>query len=252
MIYIQYKKISIPNHDIIYLHLIGDMHVGHKNCDYDLITESLSAIPHEINHRIILMGDLIDCGVKGAVGGSVYDNHTTPSGQLDIIEEIFKEHAGQIDGCVTGNHEWRLFKDSGFDISKEFCKRLDIDYTGFMGVNTYSFNSRAYNICFTHGRAGGTTENALRKVKDLTSICTADIYATGHVHKLAYTSRIMNYVDSRNAKIVQNKQYFVLTGSSLNYEEGYAEQMNLEVASTGFPTILLYGCTNEKQIKMDL
>lgn len=198
------------------------------------------------------MGDLIDCGTKGAVGGSVYDNHMTPSTQLDVIEEVFAEYKDQIDGCVAGNHEWRLFKESGFDISKEFCNRIGIDYTGFIGVNTYSFNSRAYNICFTHGRAGGTTENALRRVKDLTGICVSDIYATGHVHKLAYTSREMNYVDSRNAKVVKNSQYFILTGSSLNYEEGYAEQMNLEVATTGFPTVLLYGCTADKQIKIDL
>ena len=48
----------------------------------------------------------------------------------------------------------------------------------------------------------------------------ADIYCMGHCHHKAYTTRLLKTVDSRNGKIVNTKQYFVLTGQMLDYDDG--------------------------------
>ena len=65
-------------------------------------------IPTLPNHRIILMGDLLDCGVKSAVGASAYEQSLTPNEQLNTICRFFERFKTQIDGCVMGNHEYRL------------------------------------------------------------------------------------------------------------------------------------------------
>ena len=97
-----------------------------------------------------------------------------------------------------------------------------------------------------HGNSGGGVENALRKCKGMANKVTADVYLQGHCHYKASTERIMKYVDSRNGKIVDMKQHFVLTGQMLKYDESYADQANLEISPPGFPTLML--CANEKEV----
>ena len=78
---------------------------------------------------------------------------------------------------------------------------------------------------------------------------TSDVYLMGHCHHNAYTKRIMKYVDSRNEKITDSEQYFVLTGHALQYDDSYADQANLEISVPGFPVIEL-ATTGNKNIKI--
>lgn len=207
-------------------------------------------IPHSPNHRILLMGDLIDVGIKSSIGGSVYDNDRNVSEQIKEIVRLLKPFRGQIDGIVNGNHEWRIYKECGIDISEQISMMLDVPYLKHTGVVTYSFSKRAYNINFFHGKGGGTVEHALRVCKSMANKVHADVYLMGHVHHSAHTKRQIKDIDSRNGKINELTQYFVLTGASLDYDESYADQMNLEMATKGFPIIVLHGDTNRKQVRV--
>lgn len=246
MISIRYNKISLITDDPIFIYPIGDTHIGHNNADLKGLISYLDSIPHETNHRILLMGDLVDCGLKSAVGASAYEQNMTPNEQLNYIVKLFKPFEGQIDGAVMGNHEYRIFKESGIDITEQFCNQLKIPYLLYSGVVTYAsglsntrkFN-RAYNINLFHGKSGGGVENALRACKAMSSKVSADVYLMGHCHYRASTDRIMKHVDSRNGVIIDSKQHFVLTGQMLKYDDSYADQMNLEIADVGFPILEL-------------
>jgi len=196
------------------------------------------------------MGDLLDCGIKSAVGASTYEQSLTPNEQLNTICRFFERFKNQIDGCVMGNHEYRIYKDSGIDVLEQFCFRLGIPYMLYSGITTYSINGdRAYNFNYFHGKSGGGVENALRACKRMSNQVTSDVYLMGHCHHNAYTKRIMKYVDSRNEKITDSEQYFVLTGHALQYDDSYADQANLEISVPGFPVIEL-ATTGNKNIKI--
>lgn len=240
---INYNKVRIDTDNDLVVRPIGDLHIGHKNCDMKFITNILSEVEEYPDHRVLLMGDLIDCGIKTSVGGSAYEQSLTPNDQLNMIVDLFKPFKDRIDGCVMGNHEYRIWKECGIDVTEQFCKILNIPYFLYSGVVTYSIGTngheRAYNINMIHGKCGGGVENALRNCKAMSNKATADIYLMGHCHHNAYTTRTMKYVDSRNNKLVDGIQHFVLTGHALNYDDSYADQANLEISVKGFPEIIL-------------
>lgn len=248
---IRYNKFKLNTPDNLFIHPIGDTHIGHQNCDLDFIEKELSYIPNDPHHRILLMGDLIDCGIRTSIGASPYEQSLSPNQQLNTIKNLFEPFKEQIDGCVIGNHEYRIAKDSGIDVLEQFCDKLDIPYMLYSGIITYSIgtngNERAYNIYMTHGNAGGGVGNALMKCKNLSNKVVADVYLNGHCHYNSNSERIMKYVDSRNGKIVEGIQKFVLTGHSLSYDESYADMANLEISPKGFPIIILKG-SNKKDI----
>ena len=84
------------------------------------------------------MGDLLDCGTKTSIGASSYEQNLTPNEQLNYIVDIFKDYAPQIDGVVMGNHEYRILKESGIDVTEQFCRQLGLKYLLYSGVITYS------------------------------------------------------------------------------------------------------------------
>lgn len=197
------------------------------------------------------MGDLLDVGIRHAIGGSVYQNICTVDDALEWLCRLLKPHAHQIDVLIDGNHEWRIFKEVGINISKYIADKLGIQYMKHSGVVTYSFMKRAYDVNFFHGKSGGTIENSLRAVKAMSNKVVADVYLMGHCHHSAHTKRQIKDVDSRNGKIVERTQFFVLTGASLDYDDSYADQMNLEISTKGFPVITLCGNTPYKKIKVE-
>ena len=186
------------------------------------------------------MGDLMDCGIKSAVGASVYEQTLTVAEQLEKLKKHFEPLADRIDGCVMGNHEYRIFKEVGIDVLEVFCSELKIPYLFYSGVVTYSINgNRAYNFNMFHGKAGGGVENALKACKNMATKVNADVFLMGHCHRQAYTNRAVKVIDSRNSKIVDTMQHFVLTGHALSYDDSYADQANLDIAPAGFPCVEL-------------
>lgn len=164
----------------VYVHPIGDLHTGHQNCDLDFIKNEIKSIPKTPDHRILLMGDLLDAGIKTAIGGSVYDQTMTIDSAIDILIKLLSPYKEQIDGLVEGNHEWRLYKECGIDIAKNIADRLGVPYLKHSGIVTYSFNKRAYNVNLFHGKVGGSIENALRSCKSMANKAFADVYLMGY------------------------------------------------------------------------
>ena len=234
-----YKKVTIDTNKDLIIHPIGDLHIGSKSCSEEFIIKTLEQIPKEKEHRIILMGDLLDVGIKNSIGASVYEQSNFLDDSIDYLYNLLKPFAEQIDAIITGNHEERIYKTVGLDILKIIANKLDVEYCRYSGIITYSLPHKAYNIYFTHGNAGGGIENALRRCKNMSNKVVADIYLMGHCHQNAHTKRIMNYVDSRNQVVTSMEQFFVLTGHSLKYNESYAEMLGLEISPMGFPEIML-------------
>lgn len=229
--------------DKLIIYAIGDLHVGHTKFNEGILKETLKEIKDnkEVS-RILLMGDLLECATKTSIGAGLFETNLTPEEQQMYIEEIFEPFKDIIDGVVIGNHEDRIYQSTSIDVIRSFCKSLGIPYLKYNGIVNYAWNKKAYTVNMWHGAGGGgTIGSALNKCVKMSEKTFADVYLMGHVHKLADTTRRIKLPDTRNNKLVDIKQTFVLTGSALNYDESYPDQKNLEISDLGFPRIILNG-----------
>lgn len=230
---------------------MGDWHLGHTNCRIDIIQAHLSQLSH--NTRGLLMGDLAECATKESIGKGLFDTTCTPKKQRDTIIQLLEPYKDYIDGVVCGNHEFRIEKDTSLDITEDICKALGLPYLGFQGFVKYAWNKRAYVFNIWHGAGrGSTTQAAIDMCEKMAHRQFADVYCIGHFHKLVKSDKIFRFVDLRNNKLINAQQEFIVCGSALDYEDGYAEQAGLTSRKLGFPMIELSGKKDEKRIEVRL
>ena len=188
------------------------------------------------------MGDILDCGIKNAIGGSVYENKLTMQEQIDFAVTLLKQIADRVDGYVQGNHEYRTSITSGLDPLRYVAKALDLLDDGRYSDNSYVLNLRFgtnknlktlnnYIIYGIHGSGSGgkrmgATVNAL---EDLTKIFpNADLYIHSHTHvPITYSDKYMSF-NTSNHKLEESYRTFVNTNSFINYG-GYAERFGYKL-----------------------
>jgi predicted phosphodiesterase len=248
------KSNFVGNECVVYP--LGDWHLGSEHCDEKLIRKTIEEIKANKNARIILMGDLSETATKDSVGAGVYEQKENAQQTMMTIKSILWEVRDRIDGIVTGNHEERIYKTSGFDITLYLAQILGIEdkYMRYQGVVAYTLNKRTFTINVWHGSGGGGSAGAsLNKLQRQADYINCDIYLMGHVHKRQVHTKTMFLCDTRNNKIVKQDQYFIVTGSTLDYENSYAEMVGLVPSMKGFTKIVLSSngieTKNKKQMR---
>lgn len=250
MEYLQFVKANYDgNADVLNVIPIGDLHAGHVNYREDIVQEALDKLNYET--RGLLMGDLMECATKTSIGAGLFDANMTPSMQRSYIIELLRPKAEFIDGAVIGNHEYRILKDTSVDLLEDVCSTLKIPYFKYAGIVKYAWKGVAYTINIWHGAGGGSTsQTALNTCEKMALRTYADVYCCGHFHKKLTSDRMINFPDVRNNKMIKTVQNFVVTGSALDYDEGYAEQAGLQGRDLGFPIIQLKGVRGNKNVKI--
>jgi predicted phosphodiesterase len=219
----------------------GDIHIGHANSDLDLMQGYLDWAK-EKDAWILLMGDLIENNNKRSVGAGVYEQTMNPDDQVDEVISMLLPYKDQIVGCLTGNHEERLFKDSGLDPSRLIAKVLGCPYLRYAGFLRAYVNGIPYTIYATHGGSGAsTTSGKINAVQKLALIADADVYLMGHVHDVGDFPRSQKVYDKKSKTIIDRRQHFVLTGNYLTYNDSYGEMKNYIPPKLGAPRIRLDG-----------
>ena len=225
----------------------GDVHIGHPTCleeqaraklDYCLKTET----------PLVVMGDIIECGLTGSVGDSVYMQRLNPQQQMDTAIEWLEPLAkkGLILGLHAGNHEARITKATSIDVSKLMARQLGVPYLGSACWHLFYVGKERYTLYTLHGASGSRFIHT--KLKAVTDIAhyfpTADIVAMGHVHDLASVAIERQTVYGTG--IVHRKQYCLLTGHYLGYKESYAEAKGMPPSKVGSPEVKFY--ENERDV----
>lgn len=82
----------------------GDVHLGHKQCLEDKAKAMLDYALKN-NMYVILMGDLIEAGLRDSIGDSVYYQSLNPQEQMERAIEMLEPIAktGRIIGLHQGN-----------------------------------------------------------------------------------------------------------------------------------------------------
>jgi hypothetical protein len=224
-------------------------HVGHVNCRYDLINQWVNKLDY--NHRGLLLGDLAEVATKTSIGKGLFETNMTPKKQRDYIIELLEPKAQFIDAGIPGNHEERIANDTSINIMEDICKSLKIPYVGYQGFGKYAWNGVGYIVNMWHGTGtGSSAQAAIAQAENMSERAFADLYLLAHHHKMLKSDRLYSVPDPRNMTVQKIEQHFVVCGSALDYDEGYADMKGLQSRKLGFPEIQLYNKNKVKQIKV--
>ncbi len=233
---------------------LGDTHIGHENSDISLIDKVLNKIEKKENGRIVLMGDLCEISLRNSKG-NVYEQLMSPGDQIDYWSNKLKDYKDILIGGISGNHNERAVNEVGINPCKLIFKILGEEekYFGYSSLIKFSFNKGCLHAFCEHGSTGARTKGGILNVMyKMRNRVEADIYCMGHTHQLLCDdTSIRSFPDSRNMKVQDKRYYFISTGTSLSYDNSYAEQKGYEKNIIGFPILTLKGERGEQQVTID-
>jgi UDP-2,3-diacylglucosamine pyrophosphatase LpxH len=233
--------LSVPRgEEYAELMFIGDSHYGSPQFDEPRF---LAMLDYCLKNRlhIILMGDLLETATRNSVGAGVYEQEGPAMDQHEQMCEWLRPlaEAELIIGAHLGNHEFRIYQDSGFNVTKAMCRELNIRYLGDACWTHLKVGKEKYVIYSLHGRTGSRFDGtALLAVERISTSFFADLLAMGHTHKLVTSSVIVQRVV--NGLVKEFKKYLLLTGSFLKYDGGYAQTLGLPLSKLGAPKVKFY------------
>ena len=248
-------RCDLPFAEQIEVHPMADLHIGDSMSDFKLIMERIEHIKNTPNAYCILDGDLMDTAVCTSIGDT-YGANLQPMEQLKQCVKIFEPIKDKILGVLPGNHENRVYKSDGLDITEIMCSQLGIPEkysptTALLfirfGKNTARTPHRPflYSVYVTHGSGGGRKEGGkVNRLADLASIVDADIYIHAHTHLPLIFKESFYRTCSSNSSVALVDKLFINTSASLNYG-GYGDKAGFKPASKAAPVIYLDGLKHD-------
>ena len=238
--------------DEIELIPISDVHIGDAHFDEKLIKKDIDYIKEKKNRFAVLNGDIMNTATTHSVSDT-YSNTLTPHGELKYARKLFKPIADKILAVTQGNHERRIMRNDGVDMSEELAFSLGSFYKQEGLILKIKFGDRGngkpqvYTAYITHGSSGASLPGGkLNKLYKMRNIVVADLYITGHVHEKETLKKDLFIPDLRNKKVVRKTQTFVSVGAYLDYG-GYGQIKTYHPGTKGTVKIKMYA--KEKNIE---
>lgn len=253
-------KCDLPFAEQIEIHPLADLHMGDINADFKLIMKKIEYIKNTPNAYCILDGDLMDTAIASSVGDT-YGASLQPMEQLNQCVKIFEPIKDKIIAVLPGNHEHRVYKTDGLDITALLCSQLGIRekyspttallFVRFGMQKGRNHNRRQlYTIYVTHGSGGGRREGGkINRLADLACIVDADIYIHAHTHLPVIFKESYFRVSGANSSVAEVDKLFVNTAAALTYG-GYGDAQGYKPASRSYPVIYLNGLEHEMTAKL--
>lgn len=250
-------KCDLPFHEQIEIYPMSDLHIGDSQCDYKSILERIEYIKNTPNAYCILDGDLMDTAIASSIGDT-YAANLMPMEQLKHCATIFEPIKDKILAVLPGNHENRVYKSDGLDITEILCAQLGIPErysptTALLFVRFgKGFHNRRqlYTIYCTHGSGGGRREGGkVNRLADLAAIVDADIYIHAHTHLPVVFRESFFRVSGSNSSVAPAEKLFINTAASLNYG-GYGDKAGFKPASKRSPVLYLNGTKHDMYAKL--
>lgn len=259
---IEYRTTINSRSDCVKLIPLGDIHLGAKGCEEDLLQKTVDYIRKTKNCYWLGMGDAADFintsdkrwGNDVADWIKVSDLPNLPKVQADRYLDYVYPIRHKCMGLLEGNHEETIRRRYHYSVADYIAVKMNVPnltYTAHIrwrierksksdGRNTY----RNIIIYATHGAGGGRYLGG--KINRLIGSCVgfdASIYCMGHIHeKLIHTIPSLRiYGHGDNIRHIDNNRYFILTGTFLktyeNNARSYGEKTMYNPTALGMVTI---------------
>lgn len=241
------RQILLPQNgrDFVEVMFLGDVHLGSPQCDEERLVSNLKWCL-ENKCYIFLMGDLCEIATRHSVGSGVYEQTKTADDQHNRMVEYLRPcaEAGLIIGSHRGNHEDRVYKETGFDISKALARELKIPYLADACWSLFRVGKETYSVYSLHGRTGSRFDGtALLAVERISTSFFADLVAHGHSHKCINSIVLMQKV--LNGLVKEHKKHLLITGHYVKYDRGYGQTLGLPISKLGSPKVRFFSSRHD-------
>lgn len=249
-------RVDLPEdlHELA-IYPLADFHLGDSSADFELIKKLIDTIAREKNAYCILGGDLMDAAIASSVGDT-YGANIQPMEQLKLCVKLFEPIKDKILCVLGGNHEDRIYKADGIDMTALMAAQLDISdrYSATTALLFIRFGHDAhhnspfvYTLYAAHGAGGGRKEGGkINRLVDLAQIVDADVYVMGHTHQPAVIRNSYYRTNLLKGQATLVDRLFVNTASALRYG-GYGDKQGYRPASNAYPVIYLKGTGRTKK-----
>lgn len=245
-------RCDLPYAENIEIVTFADEHIGDKNSDWKYLKERIEYVEKTPNCYCVLNGDLIDAAIANSVG-DIYGAELQPMEALKLCTKVFGGVAPKVLCCNPGNHEHRIYKATGIDITELMCAQLGIaekysPTTALLFIRFGDLGSKRHNrpvlytAYVTHGSGGGGKREGskINKLSDYMKIVDADIYICSHTHLPASFRKSFFRINEGNSSVAEVDKLFVNTAANLGYD-GYGDTAGFDPASRTSPVIYLSG-----------
>jgi predicted phosphodiesterase len=236
------------------VYTLADLHIGDAHCDESEVLARVKAVQDDPYGLCVLNGDLMNTALRNSVS-DVYGEVLSPMQQITYLVNMLRPIAGKIIGVTAGNHENRVYKSDGIDVTRLVCRELGIEekYAPEGVLIFLRFGTKAnpqhvkegrnprqwYTIYATHGSGGGRKEGAKAiRLADMNAMVDADIFVHSHVHLGMIMKESYFRIDSSNCVAKPVDKLFICTGAALKYG-GYGQAQEFKPASMANPVIHL-------------
>ena len=251
----------------VFLLPIGDLHCGSTQSDLKKFEGYLDWAKSEKAY-VFLMGDLYDTVTKDGVS-DLFDCNMNLREAKHYLRDRLRPVKDLIVGAIIGNHEQRLVRFAGCDLIEDLCDDLGVPYCGFSSVLHIGVGHNArhradgdktcsrisYTAFMHHTTGGGATPGGkLNRVYKLTDLFEgADLLIGAHNH-MEIAGTVDRYrlhrTDDGKSILKPDKVFLIDSGSFLNWDGSYAEQMMLPPSHTGAPRIRLDGLRHDIHVSL--
>lgn len=233
----------------IQIHIFADEHLGDSLSDFRRLQERIKYVAETPNAFCVFGGDLLDTAIASSIGDT-YAATFSPREALIQCEKIFAPVAPKVLGVVGGNHERRVYRSDGIDLTEIMCSQLGIldkyspttalIYVRFGKDKGHGGNRQlVYSMYLTHGSRGGRRPGGkVNALEDLSRIVDADIYIMNHTHSPAVIRQDYFRADSQSATVRRCEHLFVNSAANLDYG-GYGDIAGYVPSSMRSPVITL-------------
>lgn len=102
--------------NIIKIFPLSDLHIGSAECDIKLIKETIEFIKNTKDCYVILLGDILDTALKNSKT-DIYSETLSLADSQKLAVELLTPIKDKIIAMTPGNHENRVWKEVGIDLS---------------------------------------------------------------------------------------------------------------------------------------
>ncbi|KKN27719.1 hypothetical protein LCGC14_0861430 [marine sediment metagenome] len=236
--------------------ILSDLHYGNPFCSVKHFDRTLKFIHDTPNCYALCNGDLCESTIKSSKG-DIFSQVGTPQDQRDWVIERLLPIKDKILGMTTGNHEERIYRDAGIDITKDIAAALGVPYRPEGMLHKLSFgnyNNRTKDAPFvfwgyiSHGYGGARTKSAKAVKAERTSTWIhADYYGMSHDHVVNVAPDIYLMPDNRGTvgkdgfltgRVRAHREMLVKTNAYVRWG-GYAEALGFPPSDLTTPIIYL-------------
>jgi len=251
----QYLTKDFGQSEYAYIVPLSDLHIGEEGFDEARFIEFRDWIRDTPNTYAILVGDILNCATKTSKS-DIYGEKLNPSEAKRKAISILSPIKEKILASVSGNHEFRVYRESGNDIAEDLAVMLGVPYARegvLINMKFRPYDTKGavnYTLYATHGHGGGGTKGSKTNVLNrMASIIEADIYICGHIHFMTTFSDYRFMPDIQRGRINRVKHTYVSSAGFLKWG-GYAEQMMLPPGKLGAPRIRLSGIKKDFHVSI--